>query len=60
MLRDGSSGWTSQGLTRLKVDISKRFQDDFKMVPIIQDGPIQETGPLAVCEGSARLKMMPF
>ena len=25
----------------------------------IQDGPIQETGPLAVCEGSARLKMMP-
>ena len=25
----------------------------------IQDGLIQETGPLAVCEGSARLKMMP-
>ena len=26
----------------------------------IHNGPIQETGPLAVCEGSARLKMMPF
>ena len=39
---------------------SRRFLKDFKMFSRIQDGPIQETGPLAVYEGSARLKMMPF
>ena len=33
--------------------------DDDMMIPKNDDSTIQETGPLAVCEGSARLKMMP-
>ena len=39
---------------------SKRMQNNDTMIPKNDDSIIQETGPLAVCEGSARLKMMPF
>ena len=33
--------------------------DDDMMIPKNDDSIIQETGPLAVCEGSARLKKTP-
>ena len=90
ILRDESSGWMSQGSTRLKVNdfkmISRWLQDVFKNSRWTnsRDGPfgrirrisplednailirfckrrtiLQETGPSAVCEGSARLKKTP-
>ena len=47
-LRDGPSDQISQRSTRLKVDDFKMILRWFQMFSRIQDGPIQETGSLAV------------